>query len=255
MDRNKVIPLEDRLPQLKKERKQKANRRFALYATIFFLLILAAVYFQSPFSRVSQISIEGQQIVSKEKVLQASGISNATHIWDVRSVNAENRIEKLHTVRKAMVHVAFPGAVTIRIQEYARKAYLLKNGKYFPILQNGTLLGPLQGTAMPMDAPVLVNFSDASALKAVSEGLTVFPAQLVHSISDIHYINSPGDPDNLMLYMNDGNRVVANTKTFAQNMKLYPEILANLPKGEHGTVHLSIGSYFVPYQSPKSNNN
>ncbi|WP_241654571.1 cell division protein FtsQ/DivIB [Sporolactobacillus shoreae] len=254
MDRNKVIPLEDRLPQLKKERKQKANRRFALYATIFFLLILAVVYFQSPLSRVSRISVSGQQIVSRSEVLRASGISNKTHIWDVGSGNVEKQIEKLPSIQHASVRKAFPNSVSIHIQEYGRKAYLLKNGTYFPILQNGTLLGPLQKGFMPTDAPILVNFTNPSALKEVSEGLAAIPASLVHGISDIHYINGGTDPDNLILYMNDGNRVVANSKTFGDNIKLYPEILANLPNGEHGTVHLSVGSYFVPDQSPKSNN-
>lgn len=71
MDKKKVVALENRLPQLKKERKQRANRRFAFYASLFFLLILIVVYFQSPLSRVHSISVSGEQIVSEDQVIKA----------------------------------------------------------------------------------------------------------------------------------------------------------------------------------------
>ncbi|GGL44742.1 cell division protein FtsQ/DivIB [Sporolactobacillus putidus] len=255
MDRKKVVPLEDRLPQLKKERKQKANRRFIFYASFFFLLILVVIYFQSPLSKVSQISVSGEQLASSGQVIQASGISDQTHIWDVRPATAENRIEKLPTVQTASVRTVFPNRVTIQIKEYDRKAYLEKNGGYYPILQNGALLGKLPGSGLPVDAPILYGFSRQAELSAVTEGLAKIPQQVIHSISDIHYIPGPTNNDNLVLYMNDGNRVVASTTTFVKNIQLYPEIAANLPKGAHGTIHLSVGSYFVPDSAKSSAQN
>lgn len=254
MSEKKVIPLEDRLPQLKKERKQRANRRLSFYATVFFILILAIVYFQSPFSRVNRIIVTGEQIVSQKKVIDASGVSNRTHIWDIRTGNVADRIKKLPTVKSAAVHISFPNTVRIRVQEYQRKAYLLKGGKYYPILQDGAVLTAISATALPTDAPILIGFNSPKALKAVGEGLTGLPGDLLHDISDVHYIASHAGGDDLILYMNDENQIVASTKTFSQNIRLYPEIAANLPKGKKGTVHLSVASYFVPYNSVNSNN-
>lgn len=246
MDRKKVVALEDRLPQLKKERKQKANRRFAFYASVFFLLILVVVYFQSPLSKVHSVTVKGEQIVSGVKVIKTSGISNKTHIWDIRKKAVEKKIESLPTVQSATVEKKFPNQVLIKIKEYDRKAYLQKNGNYYPILQNGAILSKLQKGKMPVDAPVLFGFSKSAALKNVAEGLDTISRQMTHNISDIHYIGKSGSGDDLILYMNDGNKVVASTRTFVQNIKLYPEIAANLPKGKHGTVHLSVGTYFIP---------
>jgi Cell division septal protein len=254
MSEKKVIPLEDRLPQLKKERKLRANRRFAFYAAAFFILILAIVYFQSPYSRVNRIIVTGQQIISQTKVIEASGVSNRTHIWDIRSGDVAERIKKLSTVKSATVHFSFPNTVRIHVQEYQRKAYLLKGGKYYPILQNGTMLASISATGLPTDAPILIGFNSTKALKAVGEGLTGLPGDLLHNISDIHYIENHAGNDDLLLYMNDENQVVASTKTFSQNIRLYPEIAANLPKGKKGTVHLSVASYFVPYNNVNSNN-
>ncbi|MFX3618384.1 MAG: cell division protein FtsQ/DivIB [Sporolactobacillus sp.] len=242
----KVVPLEDRLPKLKEERKQKANRRFVFYATIFFLLILSVVYFQSPLSRVNHIAISGEQIASAKRILHVSGISSGTHIWDIHSKNVQRQIQKLPSVQKARVSIAFPNRVEIRVQEYSRKAYLMKDGHYYPILQNGAVLSRLPGGKMPADAPMLIGFHEGHALKNVAEGLSHIPLSIIHSISDIHYINNRSGGNDLILYMNDGNRVVASTQTFAKNIRVYPEIAANLPKDHAGIIHLSLGTYFVP---------
>lgn len=254
MSEKKVIPLEDRLPQLKRERKQRANRRFVFYAIIFFILILAIVYFQSPLSKVNRIIVKGPQIVSRQNVIQASGITRQTHIWDIRPARTVDKIKKLPTVKNATLHILFPNTVTIRVQEYQRKAYLLKGGKYYPILQNGAELKAISGSVLPTDAPILIGFTSLKALSAVGEGLTGLPADLLHNISDIHYIAGQAGSDDLLLYMNDENQVVASTKTFSKNIRLYPEIAANLPNGKKGTVHLSVASYFVPYNNASSNN-
>ncbi|MCO7126299.1 FtsQ-type POTRA domain-containing protein [Sporolactobacillus shoreicorticis] len=246
MDKKKVVALEDRLPQLKKERKRKANRRFAFYASLFFFLILIVVYFQSPLSRVHSIAVEGEQIVSSDKVIKVSRITNKTHIWDIRKKAVAQNIEKLPTVRTAVIEKEFPNQVKITITEYTRKAYLQKDGNFYPILQNGAVLSKLQSGKLPVDAPVLFGFSKSGPLKKVAEGLSKISRQMAHNISDIHYIGKSGSADDLVLYMNDGNKVIASTQTFAQNIKLYPEIAANLPKGKPGTIHLSVGTYFIP---------
>ncbi|BBN98576.1 cell division protein FtsQ/DivIB [Sporolactobacillus terrae] len=246
MDKKKVVALEDRLPQLKKERKQKANRRFALYATVFFLLVLIVVYIQSPLSRVQSITVQGEQITSSARVIKASGISNKTHIWDIGEKAVTRKIKKLPAVRSVTIKKKFPNHVTLSIREYTRKAYLQKNDGYYPILQNGAMLNKLSKGTFPFDAPVLIGFSEQDAIKKVAEGLSGISKQMAHNISDIHYIKASENNEDLVLYMNDGNQVVASTRTFVKNIKLYPEIVANLPKDQRGTIHLSVGSYFVP---------
>jgi cell division protein FtsQ len=254
LDKDKVIPLEDRLPQLKRERKQKANRRFAFYASLFFLLVLIVVYVQSPLSKINRIIVEGEQITARSDIVRASGLTANTHIWDIRSRKIADRVEQLRTIRSADVHTYFPNTVRIHVTEYGRKAYLSKGDRYYPILQNGAVLDDLPIGKLPTDAPILIHFTDKSALKAVSAGLSALPTQAVRNISDIHYQKSSDMEDNLLLYMNDGNRIIASTKTFSKNIKFYPKIIAGLPEGKKGTIHLSVGSYFVPYQQSGSNN-
>ncbi|RYL92875.1 FtsQ-type POTRA domain-containing protein [Sporolactobacillus sp. Y61] len=250
MDKEKVVPLEDRLPQLKKERKQRANRRFAFYAIVFFILILIIVYFQSPLSKVRQITVEGARITSTDQIVKASGITKNTHIWDIRSNAVEKKIKSLSTVKSATVDSAFPNRVKIHVVEFTRSAYLSKGENFYPILQNGTIMGKMPQNNLPVDAPVLMGFKSQQEIRAVTQGLSALPEEIIRSISDIHYINQqPGDEDNLILYINNGNRIVASTATFAKNIRMYPEISARLPENVRGTIYLSVGSYFTPYEN------
>ncbi|WP_052363785.1 hypothetical protein [Geomicrobium sp. JCM 19037] len=68
-DDQKVISVQDRIPALKEQRKKRANRRLILYVSIFFILIAAVVYFQSPLSHIQTIQVEGQEIGEEQEIL------------------------------------------------------------------------------------------------------------------------------------------------------------------------------------------
>ncbi|MCD8500622.1 MAG: hypothetical protein LRY71_01750 [Bacillaceae bacterium] len=40
MDKQKIVSLEDRIPKLKQQRKQRANRRLIIYLSTFFFAIV-----------------------------------------------------------------------------------------------------------------------------------------------------------------------------------------------------------------------
>lgn len=75
MEKGKLIVLEDRVPKLQEQRKQKANRRLILYLSLFFILILFIVYSQSSLSNVSNIEVQGNKHVSDKDIVKASGLS------------------------------------------------------------------------------------------------------------------------------------------------------------------------------------
>lgn len=252
MTEKKVIPLEDRLPKLKQERRQKANRRFVFYAAVFFILVLIIVYFQSPLSKVSHVDVSGEHYTSRAAIIKQSGLSNRPHYWDADVKAISRRVERLPFVKSAAVKRHFPNRVTIRVQEYSRKAYLEENGAYYPIMENGTMLAKLPKGQLPVDAPVLIGFKHDRLLRETAEGLAHSPQNIIHSISDIHLIHDKEEDGNLVLYMNDGNRVLASTATFAKNMAAYPSIAKHLPKNKRGTIHLSMGAYFEPDDSKKA---
>ncbi len=59
-----------RIPSLKDQRKQRANRRLLFFLSFFFLLLLLMVYFQSPLSHVRNITVSGTQFIVEEEVIE-----------------------------------------------------------------------------------------------------------------------------------------------------------------------------------------
>lgn len=67
-DREKIVNIEERIPKIKEQRKQKANRRLISFIMLFFIMVLIIVYLQTPISKVSTISVTGNENVSKRKL-------------------------------------------------------------------------------------------------------------------------------------------------------------------------------------------
>ena len=155
MKEGKVVSLEDRVPQLKKKRRNKANRRQIIFLCLFFLIVLAIIYFQSPLSHVKFIHITGNQVYPDAEIISKSGITKGINIWNIDKQTAEKKIEQLPEVRNAKISVRFPNTVHIHVDEWSRIAYLLKDDRFIPLLENGEFCG---GKRAPMNAPVLVGF-------------------------------------------------------------------------------------------------
>ncbi len=254
MNDKKIIPLEDRIPKLKEQRRKKTNRRFIFYITLFFVLILIIVYVQSPLSRISHFVIKGNNYTAKTKIISKTKLADHPHFWDVNTKDVTAETESIPTIKKAEVHKSFPGTITINVSEYQRIAYLDKNGVYFPILENGTLRDKLSKNNLPVNAPILIGWNDNSTLDKMAEQLSKTPAGILHAISEIHLSQDDPSHNKILLFMNNGLKVIADISSFAKNIKAYPGITENLPKNAKGTIHLQLGSYFEPDEKPKKAN-
>jgi cell division protein FtsQ len=248
LEKGKVVVLEDRIPKLKQQRKQKANRRLIFYLSIFFLLLLCVIYFQSPLSNVSSITIEGNRNVSTSEIKKISGLTTKTSFWKIDNEMVEKKIEEHIEIKNAEVQKVFPNKILIKIEERKRVAYILKNAKYIPILENGMLLKNKHGDVVPADAPVLVHWKKAEDIQEMAKELKKLPNSIKNSISEIHHTPEPTDPLHITLFMNDGFEVSATVRNFAKKMLAYPSIVSKLDPTVKGVIHLEVGAYFKAYE-------
>src|ERR1700730_14674490 len=101
MEKGKIVSLEDRIPKLKEQRKRKTNKRLVLLLSIFFLLILVVIYFQSPLSRVHNITVEGNAAVSTDAIKKESGVTEQTNIWNLNKKKMKANIQKMPEIKSA----------------------------------------------------------------------------------------------------------------------------------------------------------
>ncbi len=51
-ENEKIVNIEERIPKIKEQRKQKANRRLISFILLFFIMVLIIIYLQTPISKI-----------------------------------------------------------------------------------------------------------------------------------------------------------------------------------------------------------
>lgn len=252
MEKGKVVVLEDRIPKLKEQRKQKANKRLIFYISIFFLLLLGVIYFQSPLSNLSGIEVEGNRHLTDGQIIKLSGLTKGTSYWKINEESITGKLEAHEEIQKAQIEKKFPHKIILTIKENRRIAYIFDQGHYYPILQNGRVLKNYKGTVLPGDAPVLFDWKNPDEIQEMAAELVKLPEAILNSISEIHHTPEKTDPLHISLFMNDGFEVSATVTDFSKKMSYYPSIAGNLDPKVKGIIHLEVGTYFEEYKKKEA---
>lgn len=247
MGKGNVVSLEDRIPKLKEQRKRKTNRRLIFLISVFFLLIICVIYFQSPLSHVGKINVKGNFSVSKKAIIEKSGLSTKTNIWNMKNEEIKTKIMQLPEIKSVVIKKIVPNKVNIEIKEHKQIASLATGTSFIPVLENGVLLR--SKNIKQLNGPILTNFHEGKYLKVMTEQLQQLPGEITNSISEIHYDPNKTDSYHILLYMNDGYEVSATMRTFADKMVHYPSIISQLTPNVKGIIDLEVGSYFTPFKS------
>jgi len=248
VEKGKIVSLEERIPKLKQQRRKKANRRLILLLLLFFSLIIFVVYFQSPISHVNKIKVKGNIVYSSDELIAISDLTNETNIWNVDKSEIERKLKKLTELKSAEVQTIFPNIVEIKVTEYKRIAYIMKEKSYLPVIENGKTLKSAEVSEIPSNAPILIGFSEGNALNGMIEELGSLHEEVLNSISEIHYTPKETDSLHLTIFMNDGFEVSATIRGFADKMVHYPSIVSQLDPNKKGIIDLEVGSFFKAYE-------
>ncbi|MFS0643573.1 cell division protein FtsQ/DivIB [Siminovitchia sp. 179-K 8D1 HS] len=249
MDKGKVLSLEDRIPKIKEHRKRKANRRLIFLLSLFFLLIVCVIYFQSPLSHIQQIKVHGNESVTPEEAIKMSKLKRGLNIWEMDRKQVEKDIKSHPEIKNVTVRLGFPNTVHIHVKEYSKIAFVSTGTQFLPILENGTILADRPKDGIPANAPILAGFEENHILEEMAKQLIELPPEIVNAISEIQYNPQKTDQYHIHLYMNDGFEVSATILTFADKMIHYPSFVSELDPRKKGVIDLEVGSFFKAYES------
>ena len=244
----KVVSLEDRIPKLQQQRKQKTNRRLISFLSVFFFLVLLVIYFQSPLSKVASISVQGNETLDSNKMIEMSGITTSTGFWSINAEKIKNAFGNQLQIKEVTVQRKLPNHIVLVIKEHESIAYLESDGLYLPVLESGQVLKDRKENA-PADAPLLINWKKEEEIKEMISELKKLSPGIFNSISEIHHTPTKTDPWLVRLYMNDGYEVIATVRTFSKKMDSYPAIIGQLGNHDTGVIHLEVGSYFEAFDT------
>lgn len=217
---------------------------------IFSLIILLSIYLLSPLSNLDTLSVEGNNEVVDQEIIDASGLQSGVPIWETyfdRQTFEESIVNNLPQVADAQLNFSGVDDFTIDIDEYNTIAYLNTNETYYKVLENGETLQDDSGSVG--ENPVLINFNDEDTLKQMVEQLDQLDSSTIQLISEIEKVDIERNPLLVRTYMNDGSQVLASIPTYAERITLYPR-LQEAVDGQKGLFDLEAGAYFTPFSDP-----
>jgi len=245
---HKAKRIGDKLPRLKHQRNRKLIRRLSILLTSFTIVILAMVYLLSPLSHFQTVRVTGASALSAKQVQRATRVRPGDSIFHV--VGHEHRLQQKAVARNSRlkaVDITFrqPNRVTVHVTEFATAGYVMKQNRYYEVLENGIV--SQQSVDQPKSGtPVYGHFKKAKALHQMILQYAKLDSEIKRSISEIQASPTKDNPDRVHLFMNDGNEVYASIPSFAKKMAYYPGIAAKLK--QKGVVNLEVGAYSYPFK-------
>lgn len=242
-----------KVPKLRVAKKNKqANRRIIFLLFLFFMSLLLILFFRSSFGKVQNISVKGNQWVSTGDILQKSGISKGTSslIFMNKGKVEQSISSSFPVVQKVTLTKVFPGSLVIDVTERPIVAFMQKDGKAYPVFDNGTVLTTQTITKQIGDKPRLSSWANLSDLPRFINEYNQLDSEVKALISEIVYTGDAAHPDTLTLYMKEGYEVRTVIQGFANNMAKYPTYVKTLKLDgkNNGIIHLSEVKYFEPYK-------
>ncbi|MBS7345682.1 MAG: cell division protein FtsQ/DivIB [Caryophanon sp.] len=244
----KVIDLENRIPQLARRKRRRFIRQISFIALLIILLVLIIAYRQSDWSRIQTIEVIGADYKTVDYHVEQLPFHVGDSMWfdvdDMEQAALENNWLKQVTIeRDWLTHVV------VTIEEYKHVGYVKRDEQYYPILENGEIV-PEAMTSFVMDAPLLTNFKDDAYLTELLEQLAQLDDEVHALISQITYTPSNSDNSVVTLYMTDGYEVRALIYDFAAKVNYYPSIVKQLGDIDvKGIIDLEVGSYFTSFDA------
>ncbi|MET3288150.1 UNVERIFIED_CONTAM: cell division protein FtsQ [Brevibacillus sp. OAP136] len=242
---------EERIPQIKKQQpKRKANRKLLTLLTVFFLAILIVLFVRSPYSKVTLIQVNGNEIYDSQQVITASGLTIGMQFLNVWQSSVQEGVAQLPGVKEVTVERHFPGVILLNVVEHRRVAfYFSPDGKQSLLLDNGQVLPEPRPGERVVDRPLVRSWNSQPLLVSLAKSLSQLPVALLAEISDISLTPTAFDKERITMYMRDGNEVRTIIHMIESRLPWYPSIAKELPKDEKGVVFMLESTWFSKYGS------
>ncbi|MFC4387315.1 cell division protein FtsQ/DivIB [Gracilibacillus marinus] len=254
MEQKRVVSIEDRIPQLKKERRKKANRKITMYVIVFFLLLFVVIYLQSPLSYVKSIDVEGEVLISEEEIITLSDIDHYTNFWGIQKKDIQEKLEKHPQISEVNMEKKYlTNGIILHIKELNYVGNMQTENGLVPLLENGNSLTEFSNNSIVRSVPLLVNFDNYPNIERLAKELNKLPRYIHALISEIQWAPTDTNQQKLILFMTDGYQVEITARSFADLLTSYPSIVNQLEDGVPGVITIDeAGAVFTPFDSGKS---
>lgn len=252
--------MEDRLPVIKKPnpKSQRSSRKLLLFLFIFFITLLLILFFQSSLSKITEIEIQGQQLISKEEIAQAAAVKAGDHFFSVSSSKVETQVKALKMVESVDVSKKFPGRLIIQVHEYPKVAYQVgENGQIEALLADASVV-PVTVQGVALDKPILTGWPKDDPLKIkLCLAMSKLPASYFSDVSEIKPSPTDSYPDKIKMYTRSQYEVQTTIGYLPDKMKYLDSYIASLQSSKisGGVITMLEADTHAPFEKDSGKTN
>lgn len=223
---------------------------WAAIKTIVILVVMAAglIYLISPNGQVKRYEVVGTHELSDKTVLNAAGLRTGQSL--LTTVNQSNYFSqeakrKNPQINNLKLSIKSDNTLQVKVDEIVKVGYVKAGNKYYPILENGSMLNQGLSNQKVGGLPLYDGFTSDKQLRKTLAEFGKLSDPLRHAVSEIVWSPNSQNNQRLLIYMNDGNEVLISADELSKKMKYYPGMVAQLK--QTGVADLQVGAYFKPY--------
>lgn len=235
---------------MKKKKKKRLNKKRTL-VFILFLYIICFFLYDLINTPIKHYEINGNNIVSDSEILKISNLKDYPSIMKYTSNTIEKKIKNIELIDSVKVKKWFGHKVIINIKENKVLFYYKDINKI--VLSNGNIIDNKYDI---VGIPILVNEIDKDVYNSFISSYSKLNDNIIYEINNVEYYPQTStdgsiiSKDRFKIVMNDGNTVVANSKSVSVLNK-YNDIYASL-NDKKGTINLDSNKLdnlvFIPYE-------
>ena len=235
---------------MKKKKKKRLNKKRAL-VFILFLYIICYFLYDLINSPIKHFEINGNKLVKDSEILRVSNLKDYPSIMRYTSNTIEKKIKSIELVNDVKVKKWFGHKIIINIDENKVLFYYKDINKI--VLSNGNIIDNKYDI---VGIPIFNNNIDKDIYNDFIKNFSKLNDNIIYEINSIEYypqVSTDGSvisKDRFKIVMNDGNTVVANSKS-VDVLNKYNDIYASL-NDKKGTINLDSNKLdnlvFIPYE-------
>ncbi|WP_199619023.1 cell division protein FtsQ/DivIB [Paenibacillus alkalitolerans] len=237
--------------------RRRGNRKLLFLLFVFFISLMGVLFFQSSFSKIHRLEVQGYRLLSEADILEAAGIKPGDHFFAVGAREMERRIELLQVVDSATVVKRFPGSVEISVKEYPVVALELNaEGALVGLLSNGFSVAYAESmNAAPR--PLLTGWEDDKLKKSLCRVLGTIAPELLSDVSEIRPSPKQSYNDRILIYTRSHYEVITRISYLAEKISLLDDYVYEMKSSGRTTGRIVLletdhGETFEQAQSPDS---
>ena len=217
------------------------KKKLRLLPFLIFIIIISIIVFVCLFildTKVKNIIITRNEILSDDEIIEYAGLSNYPSFYKTLNSNIKDGIKKNPLIKDVDVNRSFYHVIEIKVKEYEILYKREDNGKY--VLDNKKEITLDKET--PYVIPRLINEIPSTLLNRFIKYYKRIDLSIREKISEIKYDPNDYDKDRFLLYMDDGNSVYVTITKF-ERLNYYNDVLPQLD-GKKGILYLDSGNHF-----------